>query len=348
MDTTTNFIPDAAVNAAIVGLRGATEDGPNSFTPASSPAEIAPPKKRGHPKKADAKASADVASNGGSVVDLRPQGETQTSNEVDDARFADPLVLEIRELWRHRRRFLKARNALILQGKAFGRMLADGDKDKGSSIFDEVKAGKSTSNLAVMAISPFIDGINRFDDEVSRIEKTLAKSANRLPIAHMVDQIDGFGLPGLAAIVGECGDLSAYRTISGVWKRAGLAVIDGQRQRRVADAEQALVHAYSPERRSAIWNVAEPLARRQRTWTDKETGEIKKEPGPYGIYLEREKAKALAAGCKPAHAEARARRHMTKRLLLDLTVEWRRVAGRADTTAAPGKESPAPFAIAAE
>lgn len=271
----------------------------------------------------------------------------------EDTRFADPLVLEIREMWRMRRRWLKARNALILQAKAFGRALSDGDKEQGTKIFEKVVAGTSDHPLAILAMSPFITGIERFEDELTKIERSLAKLAKKLPVAPWALSVRGFGFPSLAAIVGECGDLSAYRTISGVWKRAGLAVIDGDgRQRRIADAEKALIHGYSPERRSALWNVAEPMARLQRTWLDKETGEIKKAPDPYGVILEREKAKALEAGCTPAHAEARAKRHMTKKFLRDLTAEWRRVAGRGDAEEMKGTVAtsppPEPYPIAAE
>jgi hypothetical protein len=268
----------------------------------------------------------------------------------EDTRFSDPLVLEIREMWRMRRRWLKARNALILQAKAFGRALSDGDKEQGTKIFDKVVAGVSDNPLAILAMSPFISGIERFDTELTKIERDLAKLAKKLPVAPWALSIRGFGFPSLAAIVGECGDLSAYRTVSGVWKRAGLAVIDGDgRQRRIADAEKALIHGYSPERRSALWNVAEPMARLQRTWLDKDTGEVKKPADPYGVILEREKAKALEAGCTPGHAEARAKRHMTKKFLRDLTVEWRRVAGRggANVYERSGDSAP-PLLIAAE
>lgn len=274
----------------------------------------------------------------------------QMSSAGEDTRFADPLVLEIREMWRMRRRWMKARNALILQAKAFGRALSDGDKDAGTAIYDAVLAGKSDNPIALLAMSPFISGIERFDSEMTKIEKSLEKLAKKLPVAPWVAAVRGFGFPSLAAIVGECGDLSAYRTVSGVWKRAGLAVIDGEgRQRRVADADRALLHGYSPERRSAIWNVAEPLARQQRTWLNKETSEIKKEPGPYGEILETEKAKALAKEWRPAHAEAHAKRLMTKALLRDLTVEWRRIArGETDRAPQPSKVASPPYAVAAE
>ncbi len=51
-------------------------------------------------------------------------------------------------------------------------------------------------------------------------------------------------------------------------------------------------------------------------------------------------AKALEKGLTPMHAENRGKRHMSKALLRDLSVEWRRVAGQLSsetlTTAAGG------------
>ncbi|MDB5531596.1 MAG: hypothetical protein JWR51_4699 [Devosia sp.] len=179
-----------------------------------------------------------------------------------------------------------------------------------------------------MALMPFIPAIQKFDAELTMIENQMVKLAKKLPIARWVNDVRGLGWASVAAIVGEAGDLSAYPTVSGVWKRLGLAVIDGGRQRRVANAEAALEHGYSAERRSVVWVMADSMAKHQRTWIDKETGEIKKAPGPYGVVLETEKAKALAKEWTPLHAENHAKRVMSKAVLRDLTLEWRKVAAQ--------------------
>lgn len=267
----------------------------------------------------------------------QPHIAPQSGNVGIDTRFSDPLVSEIVQMHRMWRRWLKARNALILQGKAIGRAFADGDKDEGTAAFTRVSKGKATDAdfELEMALLPFIPAIERFDAEIAKIEKSLVKLAKRLPIAPWVDGIRGFGFASLAHLVGEAGDISQYRTVSGLWKRCGLAVIDGERQRKCSDAEKALEHGYSPERRSIVWNIAEPLARLQRTWVDKETGEIKKPADPYGAFMEAEKARQLELGQKPVVAEARAKRHMMKRILRDMFVEWRRVTGAGGAMVAP-------------
>lgn len=264
-------------------------------------------------------------------IDVDHDGqEIQPPREPVDLRFTDPLVAEIVQLHRMRRRWMKAKNALILQGKAFGRAVCDGDKEAGSAAFDRVAKGKASEDdeTLMVALAPFIAAIARFDEDIKPIEKRLEKLAQKLPIAPWVKTVTGLGFGSVAAIVGEAGDLSAYPSVAGVWKRMGLAVIDGDgRQRKVASAEGALVHGYNPERRSVVWVMADSMSKLQRTWLDKETGEVRKPAGAYGVILEAEKEKALAAGLTKAHAEARGKRHMSKAVLRDMTAEWRRAVG---------------------
>lgn len=267
---------------------------------------------------------------GGEVSEDQTGPEAQSWKELADLRFSDPLVAQIVQLHRMRRRWLKARNALILQGKAFGRAVCDGDKEAGSAAFDRVMKGKTGPNdddLA-MALVPFIASIEQFDATIKPVEKQLEKLAKKLPIAPWAKGVTGLGWGSIAAIVGEAGDLSKYPSVAGVWKRMGLAVIDGDgRQRKVADADRALAHGYNPERRSVVWNMADSMSKHQRTWFDKETGEVRKPAGQYGIVLEAEKAKALEKGLSKLHAENRGKRHMSKAVLKDMTLEWRRAVG---------------------
>lgn len=50
-----------------------------------------------------------------------------------------------------------------------------------------------------------------------------------------------------------------YATVSKLWKRFGLAVIAGERQRKKSDADDALEHGYSPQRRAVLWNIENGL-----------------------------------------------------------------------------------------
>lgn len=251
-----------------------------------------------------------------------------TKYDAVDLRFSDPLIASIREAHRMRRRWMKARNALILQGKAIARSYVDGgDKKAATDMFNRVAAGKLKpgDEGLVLPLMPFLPAIEAFDAQLKTIEKRLEKMAGELPVAAFVKGVRGFGMGSLAAIVGEAGDLSRYPTVAGVWKRMGLAVINGERQRKCVDADKAIIHGYSPDRRAVMWVIADAMAKHQRTRIDKETGAVKREADLYGKYLEGEKARYLGAGEKPVVAENRAKRHMSKRILRDLTVEWRRI-----------------------
>lgn len=272
--------------------------------------------------------------------------DTQTTCADPDLRFVDPLIVSIVLQHRQRVRWMRARNGLILQGKAFCRSHYDGDKKAGEAAFDRIVAGKQYEDESGLAIAliPFISAMRDFDEHLKRIEKDLEKLAKRLPVAAWVDAVPGFGFGSLASIVGECGDIGAYRTVSGVWRRLGLAPfkkgdvthagmtwrIDKWRDGPGLTKEEWVEFGYSGRRRSVAWNAAEPIARRQRAWVDKETGEIKKPADPYGEFLNAEKARALAKGWTPGHAEAHARRVMFKRILRDLWIAWREVAGHQD------------------
>lgn len=270
-----------------------------------------------------------------------------------DLRFADPLVREIVQMHRQRRRWIKARNALILQAKATGRALVEGgDKAKGSSLYNRAMACAFDEGERHMewAFLPFRSAISAFDAEIKPLERHLEKLAKRLPIAPFIAGVRGVGLGSLAAIVGEAGDLSAYRTVSGVWKRLGLAVIDGERQRKCVDAEKALAHGYAPERRSIMWNVGNGLIGGMGHGKRPLVGEdisLREDWSEYErMFVERLRIEAArdpddmrdpvdGKESYSQRAAARAKRYVEKQFLLRLTVEWRRVSGAAIATQEP-------------
>ena len=246
-----------------------------------------------------------------------PEGHPPQPGEAEapDLRFADPLVATIVETWRARTDMVRAQQKLTLQIKAIGRRFCAGDKDAAQKLYTAHTKGEGLPAFA-LATAPLFAARLPLEEARKGYEKTLAKLGKQLPIAHMADQIRGINHTTLATIVGECGDLSQYKSVAAVWKRAGLAVIDGGRQRRVA-GDAALLHGYAPERRSVMWNVAAALFKAQST------GEA---PGPYRLLYDERKALELAKELTAGHAHNRALRHITKRLLRDLTVEWRRVS----------------------
>ena len=146
--------------------------------------------------------------------------------------------------------------------------------------------------------------------------------------------VRGFGARSLATLVAEIGDLNNYATVARVWKRMGVAVMDGVRQgglTKSASKEQWIEHGYKARRRALLFVVGDCLV--------KSNGD-----GYYrAVYLGRKQyeiAKAVERGLLIAPAaripkakreqyvsegviHKRAQRYMEKRLLKHLWQAWR-------------------------
>jgi hypothetical protein len=255
----------------------------------------------------------------------------QPKAEAPSAHIEPTPADEIVQGWRMRQRWHRAEKSLRLQGKAFCRAHTDGDKEAGSQLFDEARAGNAPAHV-VFGLMPFFNAIDSFGPERKQIEKRLRLLAQSLPVWPWVASVKGFGDLNLAALVGECGDIGSYRSPAAIWKRMGLAVIGGGRQRRVTDAELALEHGYSPNRRSVAYLLGGTLIK---------TGG---EESPYrAIYAARKEYElARQDEGKPksqGHAHNRAARYMTKRALRDLWSAWRKASATVDATPTPGARS---------
>ncbi len=239
----------------------------------------------------------------------------------------------------HRRRWdlIRARQRLELQAQAVCRRLNDGDKAKAAKLWAAVK--KDETHELRAWLGPWLMAMQPLLDEQGKTEKYLAKLVKRLPVYEWVKGVSGLGDVSFSAIVGECAaPVGEYKSPSAVWKRMGLAVINGERQRRVA-GEAAIEHGYNAERRAIMWNIGDGLIKAQvRQVKDAEgndTGE-RLTLGEYGaLYLERKAYEATRVETA-AHAHNRAKRYMEKRLLKNL---WR--AWRATWASTPKKVSPA-------
>lgn len=170
----------------------------------------------------------------------------------------------------------------------------------------------------------------------------IEEAARTLPIWPWAEAIPGIGALSLGLIVGALG-APAYPDFANpakVWKRLCLAVLsDGKAQRRVKDATLAAEAGFSPRRRAIMYNVGESLMKLNKVAVEGPIGEDddKFRPLKYRqIYLDR---KAYEIERRPIVDEAgkkvkgmlawnhkRALRYMTKRFLVDLWTEWKRVA----------------------
>ena len=251
---------------------------------------------------------------------VQPPPETQGGHDC----FADSLIADIAETWRQRQDMVRAQQKLTLQAKAICRRFTAGDKGEAEKVYQAVLKQKEhpLAELAGKAILPLLLAQGPLKAQRATYEKRMAKLGKDLPIAHMVAEIKGVSTMTLATIVAEVGDMSAYeKGVAGIWKRAGLAVIDGERQRKKA-GEAALLHGYSPERHAVFWNVGCALLKAQGKIAEDGTDNR----GPYRVVYDERKAYERPRVESDGHAHNRAMRYMTKRLLKHLWMAWRDAA----------------------
>lgn len=159
-----------------------------------------------------------------------------------------------------------------------------------------------------------------WDSLRDQAEKDMRKLARTLPGYEWVQSVKGFGDLGFAIIIAETGDLAGYATKERVWKRLGLAVIEGIRQQRRSGAEEAAAHGYSPKRRSEVWTIADSMFRKQ--WRGAKDDAPAGPLGVYGEVYAARKAHTVTREWTPKHRDNDARRVMTKRLIEDLWRVW--------------------------
>ncbi len=314
----------ARVNEPAQAAEGAFSQPPEPAL-AWAPPRPSPRKGRGKASCLTPETAKDEAPSRNSSSVLEDTGETVLSERADTGpevpdRFADPLIAVIREIWRQRQDMVRAQQKLTLQSKAILRRFTAGDKDQAERLWKAITTGTDhpLAATAAQAIAPLRAASEPLEEARHRYELELGRLGKRLPIAYMADRIKGINHGTLARIVAEVGDFTAYdKGVSGIWKRAGLAVIDGERQRKKADKDAAIRHGYSPERHAVFWNVSQALLKAQGT------GEA---AGPYRRVYDRRKEHELARAVPAYIAHARATRYMVKRLLRDLWREWRDLA----------------------
>lgn len=218
-----------------------------------------------------------------------------------------PGTAEIIQLHRMSRRLLKAELKLVLQAQAICRSWTDGDKVKAAALWKQIRKGKGEHDpRLLLALKSFLAAIPIFEEERKPLDMRLAKLAAQHPLAGHIPH--GFGVASLAQIIGECGDIASYRNPSCLWKRMGLAVIDGQRQHKSTNAEEAERQGYAPHRRALAYVIGDNL--------------IKAKSPIVTVYSER-KAKKIADGWSKLHAHRDAKMFMIKRVLLNLWVAAR-------------------------
>jgi hypothetical protein len=229
----------------------------------------------------------------------------------------DPLLIDsIRFAHRRREDYLRPAMALNNQIKAIERRFA---KESEQGTTSQVDA------LSFVITQDLEEHRQALEEKAAQSAKQLEKLAKQLPVWPWVESVRGAGAMTLGQVVAECGDLSLYDGPAKVWKRMGVGIVDGERQRRVAgNPELAKRMGYSPKRRAMVYNIACSL--------------VKGNKGNYYAYYREVKAAATERGwdkqkSKPPYpgasgtnrAEQHALRLLGKRYLRDLWREWNRI-----------------------
>jgi hypothetical protein len=273
------------------------------------------------------------------------EGDDRVHVRGDIPSTIDPIIAEIRQLWRLRQRWWKAEMKLILQAQALCRMWTEGDKDAAAALFKQVSEDGVGEPIVLQALAPFIAGMQPFKTEGHRFELAIAKKAKLLPVWDAwAKDVWGFSALGLGKVVGECGDVGSYRSPAGLWKRMGLAphqghAMDYYRKKGGLSAEEWEALGYSPSRRSVMWNIGGSLiggmGNGVRPGVD-EDWEAREDWSPLQkvyvgrlIYLAHRDEDVRPPSAKgkmsfSKHIHWSAKRYVEKRLLKQLWQAWRR------------------------
>lgn len=260
-----------------------------------------------------------------------------------------PILADLRVEHRLRVDFHREEKSLTLRMKAICRRFVGGDKVEGTALYNAAMGSGEhpLAAAALSAISPFVTARDIVESARKEREKHMRRMAKKLPCVDWWCDQRGLAVDGFAAVMAECGDLLRYDNPAKVWKRMGLAVIGGGRQRMVK-GDAALDHGYNPERRAIMWNIGEAMVKTRGTyadvWLDRIRTEIAKAEAEglivattTKVTVESWEKRGLPAPAKvskldPAkhrgcgHIHNRAKRYMEKRILRDLWRAWRRAA----------------------
>lgn len=275
-------------------------------------------------------------------------------------------VMQIHLNWRRRQALVKAMTKLSLQAQAVLR--GNKEREAAAKHYAVVAKDPShEDHLIIVPYLESMAVLERYrgahEKELVRLAKALpiyqwAKGVSGLgdlSLAGLVGEASGQVFDDGKNDTGEFWTIGQMKSVSAFWKRMGLAVLGGVRQGdSTAGLSKAewVEHGYVKTRRSVAWNIGECIVKAQ--WRKENTTQ------PYGKFYGEEKARLqalndegafaetaarivermkkaggkplaenLAGRLTPAHINNRAKRHMMKRLLRDLFVEWRRLDAEA-------------------
>lgn len=257
----------------------------------------------------------------------------------------DNEIMRIRSVYREMRFLQAQRQRLDLAFQSYVRMLC------GYSTHDE-KEAMAESLARAQALIAGTSADDELTANVEEIRKSsiaasnvfvvaenekvrlLEKIAKTLPIwTEWASDVRGLGAKGVGSMIGEAGDIGAYRSEAALWKCMGVGVIDGIAQGKLgngATADDWIMHGYNRKRRSVMFTIGDAMVKQ---------GDKYREIYLWRKEVERQKAAAMGLTVKPAakikarerdacisdgHIHRRAQRYMEKKLLRAIYRQWKR------------------------
>lgn len=228
----------------------------------------------------------------------------------------------------------RTRNREELEGDALSRHLTKLHKEA-AKIIKGISKGDIPDDREIQFNLPYILTVAQnaapFPHVESNYEKTMLEIVKEWPIAKWVELPEqrGFGLTGLAMLVGETQDLHNYPKVWLVWKRLGLLpwTYNGQtrmgatwkslgRTKEKLPNDEWIQFGYNPKRRSIVYQVTSSMIR-----------SMSKKEGEKSVYrLCYEQKKEQFKERHPDYSKGRCNNHallcMTKKLIKELWIEW--------------------------
>ncbi len=272
--------------------------------------------------------------------------------------FADPRCAQLRDLQRRRRFCIKTQSRGDRACESYVAMaLGAGGLPKGareqvykraallrSIVAHELAGNHDKADKALAKLTPSeVDTLAReqavmalneqtrqpWDRIRKDIEKEMRRIARTLPAWPFVESVAGASDLGLAVIVGEAGDPTAYRDKHNLFKRLGIGVVDGVRQGNPgpnASADDWTRHGLNKQRKAEMFTFFYDAMLRAQWRADikDDEGEViaPTHPiGPYGEAYQRYKAMYVERGHK--YPDRVARRRMTQDFIRDVRNAWR-------------------------
>lgn len=284
-----------------------------------------------------------------------------------------PALLAIRHAHRLRQRAIVANTKLTNQCKAIVRSWFGverfGDRDspeaKAAEKFVDAEYKKALADPASElneAIQPYLRAQEPLEAEIANRAKTMVRELRKLPIMEFCKATKGLGDVSLATIIAEATSINRvdnefgaageifivgdFKSVSALWKRLGVAVIDGHRQGSPgagASADDWVIEGYNRKRRSVLWNATGPLILGMGLWRPALGEDVDANPNltpQQRIFAKKSREESAKLGLPVTavtnakgetkesykkHATNRALRYLGKSMLADLYSEWRRL-----------------------